>query len=158
MNKLNPSLANTKLYSQAFACLCFAKHNCSVDINLRRRNLKIWFSDKPIPEKEKSYISQLINGKASFGEKAARRLEKTYGMPEKYLDNEDINIGGIVKQPIYEESLLKYLTVDQLALVMKFASKVSTMGTDALQATDKIVDGTIDALKAGRRAKKDKGK
>lgn len=43
-------------------------------------------SDKTIPSKEKSYISQLINGKASFGEKSARRLEHDYCMPEFYLD------------------------------------------------------------------------
>ena len=27
-----------------------------------------------------------MNGKASFGEKAARRLEQNYGMGDKYLD------------------------------------------------------------------------
>lgn len=52
----------------------------------RRIKLKEWFSARSIPEGEKSYISQLINGKASFGEKAARRLEATYGMPAKFLD------------------------------------------------------------------------
>lgn len=53
----------------------------------RRQKLKEWFSSRSIPEGEKSYISQLINGKASFGEKAARRLEATYGMPIKFLDS-----------------------------------------------------------------------
>jgi len=52
----------------------------------RRQNLKIWFETHSIPPSEKSYISQLINGKASFGEKAARRLEETYGMDKFYLD------------------------------------------------------------------------
>jgi len=56
------------------------------DQQIRRERLKEWFENNPIPEKEKSYISQLINGKASFGEKAARRLEKTYKMPPKHLD------------------------------------------------------------------------
>ncbi|OBX00459.1 transcriptional regulator [Gallibacterium genomosp. 1] len=54
---------------------------------IRRENLKVWFSDKVMPEKDRSYISQLISGKTqSFGEKAARRLEAENGMPEFYLD------------------------------------------------------------------------
>lgn len=52
----------------------------------RRSRLKDWFSSRSIPAKEKSYISQLLNGKAPFGEKAARRLEHTYGMGDLYLD------------------------------------------------------------------------
>lgn len=55
--------------------------------DIRRINLKKWFSTNPIPPNEKSYISQLINGKSSFGEKAARRLERDYNIPESYLDN-----------------------------------------------------------------------
>ena len=54
--------------------------------DIRRARLKEWFADRSFPEKEKSYLSQLINGKASFGEKAARRLETDYGMGSKYLD------------------------------------------------------------------------
>lgn len=52
----------------------------------RRDNLRHWFASKTLPEKEKSYLSQLINGKASFGEKAARRIERDYGMPAGHLD------------------------------------------------------------------------
>ncbi|HAU4319373.1 TPA: helix-turn-helix transcriptional regulator [Serratia marcescens] len=52
----------------------------------RRERLKAWFSEKTIPAKEKSYLSQLMTGKASFGEKAARRLEQSYGMPSGFLD------------------------------------------------------------------------
>lgn len=54
--------------------------------DVRRQRLREWFTDRSIPEKEKSYLSQLINGKASFGERAARRLEVAYGMPVNYLD------------------------------------------------------------------------
>ncbi|MBP2171001.1 hypothetical protein J2125_004193 [Erwinia toletana] len=53
---------------------------------IRRIRLKEWFTGKPLPENEKSYLSQLINGKSSFGEKAARRIEHDYGMPLKHLD------------------------------------------------------------------------
>ena len=53
---------------------------------IRRAQLKAWFAKRKIPAEEKSYLSQLIGGKASFGEKAARRLEQTYKMPTMYLD------------------------------------------------------------------------
>lgn len=54
---------------------------------IRRDNLKKWFSDKVVPEKDRSYVSQLISGKTpSFGEKAARRLEMENNMPPFYLD------------------------------------------------------------------------
>ncbi|WP_130054858.1 S24 family peptidase [Serratia marcescens] len=53
----------------------------------RRERLKEWFAGKSLPAKEKSYLSQLMTGKASFGEKAARRIEGTYGMPPGYLDD-----------------------------------------------------------------------
>ncbi|MGH2624310.1 MAG: S24 family peptidase [Sphingobacterium sp.] len=55
-------------------------------VDNRRKRLKEWFSDKSIPPKEKSFLSQLMNGKASFGEKAARRIERDYGMPLGFLD------------------------------------------------------------------------
>lgn len=54
---------------------------------VRRENLKKWFSDKTVPEKDRSFVSQLISGKTpSFGEKAARRLENENNMPPFYLD------------------------------------------------------------------------
>ena len=63
----------------------------------RRAKLKEWFSTRPIPIKEKSYISQLIRGRASFGEKAARRLEAAYDMGPGYLDGETLNAGSDVR-------------------------------------------------------------
>lgn len=70
-----------------FACLVFTNQNGDMDIKeIRRLRLKDWFSDKTLPEREKSYLSQLINGKGSFGERAARRIEADYGMPVGYLD------------------------------------------------------------------------
>lgn len=56
------------------------------DAAIRRHNLSVWLETHPTPEKEKSYISQLKSGSASFGEKAARRLEADYNMGDKYLD------------------------------------------------------------------------
>ena len=52
----------------------------------RRVRLRAFFDGKTLPQLEKSYISQLITGAAAFGEKAARRLEHTYGMGDHFLD------------------------------------------------------------------------
>lgn len=53
----------------------------------RAARLRQWFAARAIPAKEKSYLSQLMNGTAAaFGEKAARRLELTYGMTHGFLD------------------------------------------------------------------------
>ncbi|MEL5557817.1 S24 family peptidase [Serratia ureilytica] len=73
---------------QVFACLVTAKQNGKMNTTENRRvRLKAWFADKTLPTNEKSYLSQLMTGKASFGERAARRLEKTYGMPTGFLDD-----------------------------------------------------------------------
>jgi transcriptional regulator with XRE-family HTH domain len=57
------------------------------DIQDRRRaNLRIWVDAHGTPPKEKSYFSQLLAGTASFGERAARRLEKDYNMRPALLD------------------------------------------------------------------------
>jgi len=53
---------------------------------IRRAKLRQWFSERSIPSKEKSYISQLLKESNPFGERTARRLEKDYGMGEMYLD------------------------------------------------------------------------
>lgn len=81
------SLVNTNYLCQAFACSVITNQTGIMDIvDIRRARLGLWFSDKPLPKREKSYLSQLINGVGSFGEKAARRLEEDYRMPPKYLD------------------------------------------------------------------------
>lgn len=65
--------------------LTLIKINAMEIKEIRRRRLKEWFADGKYPEKDSSYISQVINGKA-IGEKAARRLERDYEMPEMFLD------------------------------------------------------------------------
>lgn len=52
---------------------------------IRRLRLKEWFAGRKLPQKDSSYISQVINGK-NIGEKAARRLERENGMPDMFLD------------------------------------------------------------------------
>jgi len=54
--------------------------------DIRRARLRLWLEGKSAPAKEKSYFSQLVGGTASFGERAARRLEREYGMGDGYLD------------------------------------------------------------------------
>lgn len=54
---------------------------------IRINNLKEWFKNRTLPLKDKSLISQLMSGRASFGEKVSRRLEAEYGMGEGYLDS-----------------------------------------------------------------------
>lgn len=51
----------------------------------RRINLSRWVAKNGIPAKEKSLFSQL-KGDGSFGEKVARRLEKSYKMGDGFLD------------------------------------------------------------------------
>jgi transcriptional regulator with XRE-family HTH domain len=82
---------------------------------IRRARLRQWFTGKKLPEKEKSYLSQLLSGKASFGERAAGRLEREYGMDEGYLSkplsadplNPDAKIGHEPKaeQPLSQRQL-----------------------------------------------------
>lgn len=62
---------------------------------VRRANLLTWTGKNTIPAKEKSYFSQLLNGTASFGERAARRIEKQYGMPDGWLDDKNAAIAYI---------------------------------------------------------------
>jgi hypothetical protein len=64
--------------------------------DLRRSRLRAWLDTHPTPSREKSYFSQLVNGTASFGEKAARRIEHQYGMAPGYLDNAEGISGATV--------------------------------------------------------------
>lgn len=54
--------------------------------DIRRARLRQWFENRTLPTEEKSYLSQLMGGKAPFGERAARRLERDYGMGSGFLD------------------------------------------------------------------------
>lgn len=61
---------------------------------LRRIRLREWFEGKTLPAQDKSYISQIVNGKSGLGEKGAKRLERDYNMPPGYLVNpEEIESG-----------------------------------------------------------------
>ncbi|MCS6630620.1 hypothetical protein A9X63_18605 [Klebsiella pneumoniae] len=69
----------------------------------RRIRLKEWFASRAIPEREKSYLSQLMGGKTSFGERAARRLERDYGMTPGFLDTPVESEQEPVSAPLTEQ-------------------------------------------------------
>ncbi|MCP5699633.1 hypothetical protein NL355_28600, partial [Klebsiella pneumoniae] len=76
------SLYLYKQKSKEFDCLDFTNHNDGMSTKeIRSKRLADWFAERTLPEREKSYLSQLINGKTSFGERAARRIERDYNMP-----------------------------------------------------------------------------
>lgn len=80
---------------------------------IRRARLKEWFSDRTLPRNEKGYLSQLINGKVVFGERAARRLEKDYRMPKGHLDGplaveEAMSFGDRIKKFRKESGLTQH--------------------------------------------------
>jgi len=93
-HKVNFFIKN-QINRQAFAFLATANQHDNMNIvENRRKRLCKWFADKPIPQKEKSFLSQLMGGKASFGEKAARRIKRDYSMPFGYLDSNHQDCGS----------------------------------------------------------------
>ncbi len=100
----------------------------------RRHNLKLWFErpEQRIRPKDKSYISQLLNGKTTFGERAARRLEEDYNMVEGALDNPNgliFNTTGFSRSELdklsqnYLTNSLEYSKVNKL-LEIKYIKEV----------------------------------
>ena len=52
-------------------------------------------SDKQINE---SYVSQVLNGHRSFGEKAARNMETMAGLPDRYFEPEFLPVDVVVEK------------------------------------------------------------
>lgn len=103
-------------------------------IEIRRARLRDWFADRTLPAREKSYISQLIHGKASFGEKAARRLEADYGMPRLYLDGED--------RPETDAQLRRVWVIERNRATLRTTDRYIDYQTDDPQAFVVRVRGT----------------
>jgi phage repressor protein C with HTH and peptisase S24 domain len=94
----------------------------NVDIQeIRRQNLRKWLGDNPAPAKEKSYFSQLLTGAASFGEKAARRIERDYGIAPNNLDS--ISAGDFPVSLSYNKR-----AEDSVIEVPQFRDVVGSMG------------------------------
>lgn len=140
------SLLNTKPQSQAFACLLFNQQTFAMEKpDIRRENLKVWFADRTLPEKEKSYLSQLMSGTASFGEKAARRLERDYGMPQDWLDTEPgtpPDITEIAKQMKVMERAAPYRSLSEKFVTVPTLENALGAGSAELLEFD-AVDGEL---------------
>ena len=109
------SLYLYKQKSKEFDCLDFTNHNDGMSTKeIRSKRLADWFAERTLPEREKSYLSQLINGKTSFGERAARRIERDYNMPPCYLDAMDAGNEHDGSMPSVLSSML---TADEVNLI-----------------------------------------
>lgn len=115
----------------------------------RRKRLKEWFAGKTLPQSEKSYLSQLMTGRTSFGERAARRLERDYGMPEGYLDG--IPHIGTIPPDSYEK-----LTIQQrefLSILDTFPNQEVNRLLEELREKKAFYESLIEELLAKRREK-----
>jgi transcriptional regulator with XRE-family HTH domain len=117
---------------------------------IRRARLRKWFTGKKLPEKEKSYLSQLLNGKASFGERAAGRLEREYGMDAGYLSQ------PLSDDPLHEPKVEQHLSQRQLALLGLFDGLTESQQDEVIsriqsqkQSNDAIMD---ELMKKRQRA------
>lgn len=121
-------------------------------VQRRRDRLRLWFDSHTIPAEEKSYISQLINGKAAFGEKAARRLEGTYSMPPFYLDAADPDVVALMvaepQQPYGTSNATRLstgdtreplpVTTDEFVEIPMLANPLGAGDGGALEEYDKV--------------------
>lgn len=98
---------------------------------------------------EKSYtqVSQWINRSVStrngqprsINSESAREIEIKTNKPRGWMD-----------QPVTQSQWEEELNMDQYALLSKFGERLKKMGDAELKATDKIIDGANDALRAGK--------
>jgi len=91
--------------------------------DLRRANLRAWMEGKRIPKEERSYFSQLLSGSASFGERAARRIENDYGMEKGFLDL------PIVNEPEKERSKEEIINIIVQKLGKMSVRKLTALST-----------------------------
>lgn len=84
-------------------------------VAVRRAKLKEWFSGRALPLDRKRYLSALINGKAAFGDRAARELERLYRMPKGHLDGQLMDMALTLGNRIKQFRTAHGLTQQQLA-------------------------------------------
>jgi hypothetical protein len=97
-----------------------------VDKQTRQERLRAALAGRQIKTDDRSYISQLLSGTASFGEKAARRLERDYRLPAMSLDVPFV-------LPIAD-----HLTKE--ALVQRICSRLEQMHVEKLKALAVMLD------------------
>jgi hypothetical protein len=106
----------------------------------RRANLRKWLATRTMPKNEKSYFSQLVGGSASFGERAARRLESKYGMGEGYLDSTDLSNPPIRGDylPLSDEALDLIKWIERIDSLGDPARKIFLALTSILQVAESV--------------------
>lgn len=114
--------------------------------DIRRANLRRWTEQHGVPSKEKSYFSQLLGG-ASFGERAARRLEADYGMGNGLLDQA---VDGDVESPPVEKQISDELSPAARALIAAI-EKADRNGVEA-EAFETLGGVLRLATKAAKRS------
>jgi hypothetical protein len=112
---------------------------------IRRGNLRKWLETHSVPPKEKSYFSQLLSG-ASFGERAARRLESDYGMGESYLDSGSeatkpvLTLVERIQRAPEQESFNPDDVIELLALFQQSGSKGRSFILKAARNAEKVTN------------------
>lgn len=97
-----------------------------MDKQTRRERLRTALAGRQIKPEDQSYISQLLSGTASFGEKAARRLERDYLWPPMSLDVPFV-------QPVADH-------VTKEVLVERICGRLQRMHVEKLKALAVMLD------------------
>jgi hypothetical protein len=97
-----------------------------MDKATRRERLRLALAGRQIKAEDQSYVSQLLSGRASFGEKAARRLERDYLLPAMSLD-----------EPI-DLPLADHVTKE--ALVARISDRLQDLHVEKLKALATFIE------------------
>lgn len=124
-------------------------------VAIRRARLKEWFAGRTLPVDRKSYLSALINGKAAFGDKAARGLERFYRMPKGQLDGPFaetvLTLGDRVKRfrktnGLTQQQLAERVGVTQSAVAAWESGKREVPNGDNLLRLSEVLGFQADEL------------
>lgn len=102
---------------------------------VRKQRLKQWIDEEfegrvasfcryyALPESNASYLSQLLSGHRSFGERAARKLEKACRRPAGWLDVSPVAAEEV--PPIrFDKHMIAKLSVEERTLIEDFISLI----------------------------------
>lgn len=116
-------------------------------VEIRRARLREFFAGKTLPPKEKSYLSQLMNGTSSFGERAARRLEAEFGMGDGYLDRtseaEQMDVAAFLSGPG-----TGYVNADEIIELILLYKQASQKGRNQILMSARVAERTDKASRA----------
>jgi hypothetical protein len=125
--------------------------------DVRRANLLKWTQSHSVPPKEKSYFSQLLGG-ASFGERAARRLERDYGMGDGELDrtSDDVTVDAHGKHGPGVSLLLKVVEGRDDREIMRIAQALKVLLGASEHCTDAVLDDAEAVIAPPPRRRRDR--